>query len=77
MIEKEQDAQICDKITATWLTGASVVPVFAAVYVLRTRREEQMMCETFGKQYRKYMRRTGRLFPRITRESVTHAQEDN
>ena len=27
-------------------------------------REEQMMCEFFGDDYRDYMRRTGRLFPR-------------
>jgi protein-S-isoprenylcysteine O-methyltransferase Ste14 len=33
------------------------------------------MCETFGEQYRDYMRRTGRLFPRIKTQSVTHAEE--
>ncbi len=58
-----------------WLAGWSVVPVFAAMYFLRTPREEQMMCETFGEQYRAYMRRTGRLFPRILKESVPRGEQ--
>ena len=29
-------------------------------------REERMMCEIFGDEYRNYMRRTGRLLPRLT-----------
>jgi protein-S-isoprenylcysteine O-methyltransferase Ste14 len=48
-----------------WLAGWSMVPVFAALYFLRIPREERMMCEAFGDQYRAYMRQTGRLFPRI------------
>jgi protein-S-isoprenylcysteine O-methyltransferase Ste14 len=48
-----------------WLAGWSMVPVFAAMYFLRTPREEALMCEFFGDEYRQYMRRTGRLFPRL------------
>jgi protein-S-isoprenylcysteine O-methyltransferase Ste14 len=48
-----------------WLAGWSMVPAFAAMYLLRTPREEQLMCEAFGDAYREYMRRTGRLFPRL------------
>jgi protein-S-isoprenylcysteine O-methyltransferase Ste14 len=48
-----------------WLAGWSMVPAFAALYFLRTPREERMMCDAFGDQYRAYMRQTGRLFPRI------------
>ena len=47
-----------------WFAGWSVVPAFAAMYFLRTPREERLMCEKFGDQYRAYMRQTGRLFPR-------------
>jgi protein-S-isoprenylcysteine O-methyltransferase Ste14 len=32
-------------------------------------REEQMMCESFGQEYRDYMRRSGRLIPRINLEN--------
>lgn len=46
-----------------WLAGWSIVPAFAAMYFLRTPREEKLMLEKFGDQYAAYMRRTGRLFP--------------
>jgi protein-S-isoprenylcysteine O-methyltransferase Ste14 len=59
-----------------WLAGWSVVPVFAVMYFLRLPREEQMMCDTFGEQYRAYMRRTGRIIPRIMMGSASHAQKD-
>lgn len=52
-----------------WLAGWSMLPAFAAMYVLRTPREERLMCEKFGDQYRAYMRQTGRLFPRSNRSS--------
>jgi protein-S-isoprenylcysteine O-methyltransferase Ste14 len=58
-----------------WLAGWSVVPAFAALYFLRTPREERVMGETFGEQYRDYMRRTGQLFPRIMTQRGTHAEE--
>ena len=48
-----------------WLAGWSVIPAFAAMYWIRTPREEQLMCELFGDTYRDYMRRTGRLVPRL------------
>jgi protein-S-isoprenylcysteine O-methyltransferase Ste14 len=48
-----------------WLAGWSVVPAFAAMYFLRTPREERLMCEAFGDEYRAYMRKTGRLLPRV------------
>lgn len=48
-----------------WLAGWSMAPVFAAMYFLRTPREEQLMCESFGDEYRQYMLQTGRLFPRV------------
>jgi protein-S-isoprenylcysteine O-methyltransferase Ste14 len=37
---------------------------FVPLYLLRAPREEAMMCEFFGQDYRDYMGRTGRLFPR-------------
>lgn len=52
---------------ANWLAGWCVIPAFAAMYVIRTPREERLMCEEFGDSYREYARRTGRLFPRFAR----------
>ena len=50
-----------------WLAGGCALLTFAALYFLRTPREEQLMCEAFGEAYREYMRKTRRLFPRMTR----------
>src|SRR5206468_9109071 len=49
-----------------WLAGWSAAVTFAVMYIGRVRREEQMMCEFFGQEYRDYMQQTGRLFPRLT-----------
>lgn len=48
-----------------WLAGWYALLAFALMYFVRTPREEQMMCESFGQEYRDYMRKTGRLFPRL------------
>ena len=48
-----------------WLAGRYGVLAFAVMYFVRVPREERMLCESFGEQYREYMRRTGRLIPRI------------
>src|SRR4030095_1735092 len=47
-----------------WLAGWSAFVAFAIMYFVRTPQEEQMMCEFFGQEYRDYIKRTGRLFPR-------------
>ena len=53
-------------LLANWLAGWSVLVAFAVMYFVRTPREEQMMCEFFGDEYREYMRQTGRLVPRLS-----------
>jgi protein-S-isoprenylcysteine O-methyltransferase Ste14 len=46
-----------------WLAGWFALVTFAPLYFMRTPREEQMMTEFFGNEYRDYMRKTGRLIP--------------
>jgi protein-S-isoprenylcysteine O-methyltransferase Ste14 len=48
-----------------WLAGWSALVTFGLMYFVRTPREEGMMCEVFGDEYRIYMRQTGRIFPRF------------
>jgi protein-S-isoprenylcysteine O-methyltransferase Ste14 len=36
---------------------------------IRIPREERMMLEKFGEEYRVYMKRTGRLLPRFRQEN--------
>jgi protein-S-isoprenylcysteine O-methyltransferase Ste14 len=47
-----------------WLAGWGGLVSFAALYLFRVGREEQMMREFFGESYRDYMERSGRLLPR-------------
>jgi protein-S-isoprenylcysteine O-methyltransferase Ste14 len=48
-----------------WFAGWSALVTFSLMDYLRTPREERMMCEFFGAEYRDYMRQTGRLVPRL------------
>ena len=49
-------------LTANWLIGVSSLAVLFLL-AIRTPKEEQMLIESFGDEYRKYMARTGRFFP--------------
>jgi protein-S-isoprenylcysteine O-methyltransferase Ste14 len=51
-------------LTALWWLPVGMIPVFAAL-LLRTPLEEARLIERFGDQYRDYMKRTGRFFPKI------------
>jgi protein-S-isoprenylcysteine O-methyltransferase Ste14 len=57
-------------LTANWLIGVSSVAVLAFLAV-RTPKEEQMLIERFGQEYRDYMARTGRFIPRLGRPKHT------
>ena len=48
-----------------WVAGFSALVPFTLLYLIRRPREEQMMCNIFGDEYRAYMQRTGRLIPRF------------
>lgn len=62
---------------ANWFAGWAVIPAFAAMYLIRTPREERLMCEKFGDDYREYARRTGRLFPRIKKAAGLTSNEES
>jgi len=46
-----------------WIAGLSMLVFFFPIYLFRASREEQMLLEHFGEEYRSYMNRTGRIFP--------------
>jgi protein-S-isoprenylcysteine O-methyltransferase Ste14 len=48
-----------------WVAGFSGLAGFGILFFGRIAREERMMLETFGDDYRAYMARTGRIFPSI------------
>ena len=48
-----------------WVAGLSGLVGFGTLYFLRVGKEEQMMLDTFGEEYRTYMERTKRLIPQV------------
>jgi len=46
-----------------WIYGLSGLPTFALLFFHRLRREEGMMINAFGDQYRDYMRQVGGVIP--------------
>ncbi len=47
-----------------WLSGLGGLVAFLLLYLARIPREEQMMRDHFGDDYRVYCERTGRVLPR-------------
>ena len=58
-------------ISANWFIGALWLGMTGLDVASRMRTEESMMVGQFGEQYRAYMRRTGRLFPRLVKKEGT------
>ena len=52
-------------ITALWWLAGMILPLF--VLLVRTTKEEAKLIETFGDEYRDYMKSTGRFLPRLSR----------
>ena len=51
-------------LTANWIfVAACLLSVLGLLY--RVPKEEQMMIEAFGDEYKDYMKRTGRFFPKL------------
>ena len=50
-----------------WIAGFSMLAAFAFLYSVRVSREEKMMLDNFGEEYKLYMERTGRVIPHLWR----------
>jgi len=48
-----------------WIAGFGMLVTFVPLYLQRVGREEKMMLDHFGDEYRAYMQRTGRLLPKF------------
>jgi protein-S-isoprenylcysteine O-methyltransferase Ste14 len=48
-----------------WIAGWSMLATLLPLLWVRIPREERMMLDSFGDEYRSYMNRTGRLLPRL------------
>jgi protein-S-isoprenylcysteine O-methyltransferase Ste14 len=50
-------------LLSNWVVGLAGLVGFANLFFLRVNKEERMMLENFGPQYRAYMERTKRIIP--------------
>ena len=50
-----------------WFAGWAFLVTFVPLYALRVPREERMILEQFGDEYRNYMAQTGGMIPRFWR----------
>ena len=53
-------------ISANWLIGLSFIGMTALEIASRIGFEESLMIEYFGNEYREYMKRTGRILPKLS-----------
>jgi protein-S-isoprenylcysteine O-methyltransferase Ste14 len=53
-------------ILHNWIAGYSFLIAVVPHYLMRVNNEEQMMLKQFGEEYRTYMKRTGRMIPRLS-----------
>jgi protein-S-isoprenylcysteine O-methyltransferase Ste14 len=52
-------------LLSNWIAGLAGLVGFAVLFFLRVDKEERMMLDTFGEEYRAYMGRTKRVIPRV------------
>jgi protein-S-isoprenylcysteine O-methyltransferase Ste14 len=48
-----------------WLAGWVFLVIFVPMYLVRVPKEEKMMLEQFGQEYRQHISRTGRMIPKF------------
>jgi protein-S-isoprenylcysteine O-methyltransferase Ste14 len=53
-------------MTANWFIGITWMAGLTVIVLVRIWREEKMMLQIFGEDYRAYMNRTGRFWPKYT-----------
>ena len=52
-------------LLSNWVAGLAGLLGFAMLFFLRVDKEEQMMLQNFGDEYRAYMQRTKRIIPHV------------
>ena len=52
-------------LSANWVVALSYLLPVSLMYLIRVSDEEEMLIGQFGDEYREYMKRTGRLIPKL------------
>ena len=50
-----------------WIAGWLDMLIFIPFYFLRVRAEEKLMLDSFGDQYREYIKKVGGVIPKFTK----------
>ena len=64
-------------LTANWFVAATGVAAFAMAMLVRTPKEEALLIQAFGDEYREYRRHTGRYLPRFRSGSGRSTSSDD
>ena len=51
-------------LVQNWVAGFGMLVVFVPMFLYRAPREERLMLEQFGNEFREYAKRTGRIIPK-------------
>jgi protein-S-isoprenylcysteine O-methyltransferase Ste14 len=52
-------------LSSNWIVGLVGVITWSILYFIRVPKEEELMLKQFGDEYRKYIKETGRIFPKF------------
>ena len=52
-------------ISSNWIVGIAAVLTWSILYYIRLPEEEKMMEDEFGDEYKKYIKRTKKIIPRV------------
>jgi protein-S-isoprenylcysteine O-methyltransferase Ste14 len=52
-------------LTSNWLIGLCWIAIIISVIAIRVLEQERLLLKQFGDEYREYMERTWRFFPRL------------
>jgi protein-S-isoprenylcysteine O-methyltransferase Ste14 len=53
-------------LSSNWIVSLLYMLPVICMYLVRVSDEEKMMIEQFGDEYRKYMKKAGRLIPKMS-----------
>ena len=57
-------------LLSNWLAGWILLVTFVPLYLFRAPKEEQLLLDQFGDDYRHYMARTGGIIPRLRKQRI-------
>jgi len=67
MVTLRENGQLQGLVLSNWTVEVFGVVSWAILYFIRVPREERMMADEFGEEYKAYQKRAGRIIPFLGR----------